>query len=92
MKRMFSDCKLLTKLEISDLDTKNVICMEDMFFKCSSLKDIDVSNFEINHRCNMYHMFDGCSDELKNQIKSQNKNFKKSAFESPNYDDMFYYL
>ena len=43
---MFSGCKLLTTLDVSDFKTQNVIYMDYMFDSCELLKIIDVSNFD----------------------------------------------
>ena len=51
-----------------------------MFSGCSSLKELNLSNFNTNNVINMGLMFDGCSNELKNKIKSDNKNIKEEAF------------
>ena len=59
-----------------------------MFSNCYSLLNVDVSNFIISNKTNMNYMFDGCSDELKDKIKSQNKNIREIAFESENLDDL----
>ena len=51
-----------------------------MFYKCSSLKKLDLSNFNTNNVLNMKSMFDGCSEQIKKQIKAQYKNIKEEAF------------
>ena len=54
-----------------------------MFYDCSSLKEMDISNFIINENNNNQKMFFGCSDELKQKIKTQNKKkrfMKKNIF------------
>ena len=38
MNRMFSDCRTLTNLNISNFDTQNVKDMNNMFLGCFSLK------------------------------------------------------
>ena len=47
--------------------------MRCMFFGCSSLKELNLNNLNTNNVTNMSDMFFGCSDELKNKIKEQNK-------------------
>ena len=54
--------------------------MSWMFFGCSSLKELNLNNFNTNNVTNMIGMFDGCSDDLKRKIKSENKNIKDEAF------------
>ena len=51
-----------------------------MFYGCSSLKELNLSNFNTNNVTDMKYMFDGCSNELKNKIKSDYKNIKEEAF------------
>ena len=57
---MFSGCKLLTTLDVSDFKTQNVIYMDYMFDSCELLKIIDVSNFDTKSVTNMSFMFYGC--------------------------------
>ena len=54
--------------------------MSYMFYGCSSLKELNLSNFNTNNVIYMSYMFNGCSKELKNKIKSDNKNIKEEAF------------
>ena len=54
--------------------------MECMFWGCSSLKELNLSNFNTNNVTNMEWMFYGCSEQLKNKIKSEYKNIKEEAF------------
>ena len=54
--------------------------MEGMFYGCSSLKELNLSNFNTNNVTDMYKMFHGCSEQLKNKIKSEYKNIKEEAF------------
>ena len=62
---MFSGCELLTKIELSNFNTKNVNDMSYMFDKCESLTKIDLSNFNSQNVENMSSMFSGCKS-LKN--------------------------
>ena len=54
-----------------------------MFCDCTSLEDLDVSNFKFKKDTEMNCMFSGCSEDLKNKIKNQNKDIKGEAFEKP---------
>ena len=45
MSYMFYYCSSLEHLNLSKLNTDNVIEMNHMFFKCTSLKSLDLSNF-----------------------------------------------
>ena len=51
-----------------------------MFSGCSSLKELNLSNFHINNVIDINGIFNGCSDELKNKIKEQNKNIFNKYF------------
>ena len=51
-----------------------------MFSRCSSLKELNLNNFNTNNVTYMSGMFNGCSDDLKMKIKSENKNIKDEAF------------
>ena len=76
MSYMFYGCSSLKKLNLSNFNTKNVEKMNHMFYSCSSLEEIELSNFDTKNVNNMGSMFGDCSKELKNKIKSQNKNIK----------------
>ena len=51
-----------------------------MFDGCSSLKELNLNNFNTNNVTNMESILEGCSDDLKMKIKSENKNIKAEAF------------
>ena len=61
----------IENLDISNFNTLNVSNMYCMFNGCSSLKELNISDF--NKYINTNYMFDGCSNELKEKIKSQIK-------------------
>ena len=46
---MFSGYKELTILDVSMLNTSNVIGMDCMFYECSSLTSLDVSNADFTN-------------------------------------------
>jgi len=50
------------------------------------LKDIDISNFALKEDTYISDMFIGCSDLLKEKVKSQNKNLKNEAFDDEMFD------
>ena len=58
---MFNDCKNITELDVSKLDTSQCKNMSGMFYRCNNLKKIDVSNFDTNNVTNMSDMFSMCS-------------------------------
>ena len=45
MNAMFYGCNILTIIDVSNFDTKNVTDMSDMFYGCNNLTNIDVSKF-----------------------------------------------
>ena len=46
MYRMFSNCKALTYLDVSNFDTSNIISIREMFLNCQSLKELDLSSWD----------------------------------------------
>ena len=50
---MFRECSLLTKINLSNFNTNNLINMGFMFDECTSLTNINLSNFNTNkvNRC-----------------------------------------
>ena len=77
MGHMFQGCSSLKKLNLSNFNTNQVTFMSDMFCRCYSLKELNLSNFNINNAIYYASMFYGCSEELKNKIKTQYKNLNK---------------
>ena len=60
MSSMFSSCRNLTTLDVSNFNTINVTNMYNLFYSCYSLKTLDVSNFNTINVTNMYGMFSSC--------------------------------
>ena len=60
MSDMFSGCKALTSLDVSNFNTQNVTDMSDMFSGCEALTSLDVSNFNTQNVIYMREMFSGC--------------------------------
>ena len=56
---MFSECYNLKSLDVSGLDTSNVIDMQYMFNNCHNLTTLNLSNFDTSKVTNMTCMFDG---------------------------------
>ena len=50
---MFSGCESLKKLNLSNLNTKNVIDMSSMFKGCKSLEELNLSNLDTQNVKNM---------------------------------------
>ena len=61
MSDMFSYCRLLTSLDVSNFNTSNVTHMGGMFGYCSGLTSLDVSNFNTSNVTSMSGMFAYCS-------------------------------
>ena len=61
MDYMFSDCRSLPSLDVSNFNTSNVTNMSDMFSNCGSLPSLDVSNFDTSNVTDMGYMFSDCS-------------------------------
>ena len=57
----FEQCRYLTSLDVSKLDTSNVTYMGLMFYNCSSLTSLDLSNFDTSKVTTMNSMFHNCS-------------------------------
>ena len=51
----------LTSIDLSNINTENVVNMSGMFLGCSSLTSLDVSNFNTANVTDMSGMFSGCS-------------------------------
>ena len=58
---MFYDCRGLTALDLSSLDTQNATNMFGMFRDCSGLTALDLSPLNTQKVTNMANMFYGCS-------------------------------
>ena len=57
LNNIFSECKNLTNIDLSNFNTQNVINMSGMFKGCDSLTNIDLSNFNTQNVINMSSMF-----------------------------------
>ena len=58
---LFSECKSLTNIDLSNFNTQNVTDMRSMFRGCKSLKNIDLSNFNTQNVTYMCCMFNKCN-------------------------------
>ena len=61
MTNMFSTCRGLTSLDVSNFNTSNVTNMNGMFGSCTSLTSLDLSNFDTSKVTSMINMFNGCT-------------------------------
>ena len=76
---MFKECNLLTNLDLSNFNTKNINNMSYMFCGCNSLTSLNLSNFNTQDVTDMGSMFEGCE-------KLTNLNL--SSFNTKNVTDM----
>lgn len=75
----FADCRNLTSVDLSDLDTNSVSDMSYMFFNCNALEKLDVSNLDTGNVANMSGMFSLCSSLTELDV---------SGFDTGNVADM----
>ena len=61
MNSLFSGCSLLSSLQLSNLNTSNVVDMQYMFSSCSRISSIELSNFDTSKVTSMDSMFYYCS-------------------------------
>jgi surface protein len=61
MENMFYNCKALTTVDLSALDTSNVTHMYNIFNNCTSLASIDLSGFSISDTTSITGMFYKCT-------------------------------
>ena len=57
---MFTNCKFITHIDLSNFDTKNVVNMKRMFYDCDNLESINLTNFNTRYVTNMECMFGNC--------------------------------
>ena len=81
---IFSNCKKLTKVDLSNLNTKNVNNLTYMFYGCSSLAYLDLYNINTKNVGDMSYMFYECSSLSNLDLSSFNTNI------ATNMSDMFY--
>lgn len=60
----------LPNLDVSGLDTSNVVNMFYMFHKCSKLTTLDLSNFDTSNVTNMSAMFADCNNLVNLNVSS----------------------
>ena len=73
---MFSECKNLTSIDLSNKKIKNsegkFFNCSSMFFNCSSLKDVNLENFTLMKIEKMDYMFYKCKSLTKINLKNLN--------------------
>ena len=62
MSSMFTNCKNITNLNLSDFDTSNVTDMPYMFECCESLTSLNLSSFDTSNVTMMSYMFRDCTN------------------------------
>lgn len=76
---LFYECKNLVSVDLSKLDTSNVLYMSGMFGECSSLESADLSSFDTTNVTTMGSMFAGCGSLINVNI---------SGFKTANVTDI----
>ena len=71
MTGMFSDCRALTTLDVSNFNTQNVTDMSFMFFNCSAITTLEIAKFDTKNVTDMSFMF--CSDPALTTIYASDK-------------------
>ena len=61
MSEMFSGCKKLTQLDLSNLNTTGVTSMNNMFYNCNAITSINVGGFDTTAVTTMASMFENCN-------------------------------
>ena len=62
MADMFSNCKNLTTLDVSNFNTSKVTDMNHMFYYCGNLTSLNLSNFDTSQVTDMKYMFYYCGN------------------------------
>ena len=57
---MFSSCKEISKIDLSNFDSSKVVNMSQMFYQCNNLESINLNNFDTSSATNISKMFFGC--------------------------------
>ena len=73
MSYMFYGCQSLKEINVSNFRTNFVRDLSGMFLWCRSLRNINISNFVFHELSLVNFMFYGCSKELQEKVKTQNK-------------------
>ena len=68
----FYECKNLTDVDFTNLDTSAVTNMNRMFYKCSALTSLDLSSFNTSAVTDMSSMFNSCSSLTSLDLSSFN--------------------
>ena len=83
----FCGCPLLRNINLSYVDTKDVIDMGEMFEEFPSLERLDLSSFDTSNVKDMYWMFGDCTN--LNNIKV-GSNWSTTLAENTNFNNSWY--
>ena len=72
MQDMFSNCEVLTDLDLKNFNTGKVTSMYEMFKKCKGLVSLDLTSFDTENVTDMKHMFQECSSLTNLNLSSFN--------------------
>ena len=78
---MFSECKQLTSIDLSNFDSSLITDISYMFYKCSKLKNINLANFNTSNVTDMDYLFAQCYKLTDVDL---------SSFDTTNVKDMSY--
>jgi surface protein len=62
MNGMFAECYSLTSIDLSHLDTSNVIDVHCLFWQCNDLSLINLTKVNLTNTKDYFQMFDGLSE------------------------------
>ena len=89
---MFSLCKKLSYIDLSEFNTSNVTNMQSMFYYCESLQSLDLSNFDTSKVTTMYAMFMNCINlkelDLSNFNTSNVTNMQSMFYQCRRLEDL----
>ena len=80
MNKLFFGCHGLETLNLSKLNTENVMDMSELFAKCDRLKELNLSNFNTSKVTDMEYMFYACSQLTKVTIGKSFTKFPEKLF------------
>lgn len=69
---MFSDCRSLESIDVSDWDVSETDNLSEVFSGCSSLNALDVSNWRVSNVRYFRNLFSGCSSLTELNVSSWN--------------------
>ena len=72
MESMFSNCRSLNSIDLSNFDTSQVRNMNYMFLSCSTLENLDLSSFNTVQVTSMISMFGDCTNLRNIELSSLN--------------------